>query len=193
MPYHNRVVGSIPYQHLRRVWREQQQRVRMKLFSAVQLRTEVAYRYDRMNRLRGPENPSEQNPILGTAHFQRGSAPAGTTQEMRGAVPPRTSSSGWRECPPKTTASLAQAANAFSYEVNARGALTDPYMQIAVTGGTDQEGGSIPADGASSWLPATHSGAADRQGRDRGGMLPYNRESLLRQEEHALQQSRARK
>ena len=76
---------------------------------------------------------------------------------------------------------------AFSYKVVVRSPITDPYLCTVVYGKTGQVGRTLRAKGPSSWLHATHSAVANRQGHARRDMAPFRRGSLFRASEHALQ------
>ena len=82
--------------------------------------------------------------------------------------------------------SLGTNAIAISYQDVVRYEITDPYLRLAVYGATELVDRSIPGEGTSSWIHASHSGVVNRLGQVRTSAVPNRRKALLRSGERAL-------
>ena len=168
---------ACPYQHLRRVWRERQALLRVELLSGVHLRARKSASLKQEEPSRGAAVSLEREPHLGYLP-QKAGQQTGKDGKREGWR--RTSanlSSELESMPPDSrvlesmpipafTTSLAKALNASAYEVVVRSAFAGSYFRVAVSGGTEQGGRSIPVERTSSWIRSTQRGAADRQGQE---------------------------
>ena len=119
----------------------------------------------------GRANLRKGDLTLVTVNQQRCSKPAKTHMDGRDAVSPQISSLGGRVRPRMSVSSkgaytniyddLGTKGDANSYKVVVRNAFTHPYLRIAVKKITEYVGRSFLAEGASSWLPSTHTGVTN--------------------------------